>query len=940
MKISKRIAAAAFFLATTSFGFQVSFDYSGMSGINCELSDVTAMHYDIPVYSMSCFTPSDYTWSSITIEGDSKSSIVKCMDGGGCAVNIVDDVTFKVGVLKTEDAIYIKQEWGDPVFSASVGEVTFTDESGEVYLLRTTAGSTVYYKALPSKGRYLQRLLVINGDDTTKVETSSTVNTYPITIKDAETIVNTTFDNIIYTIIYDVNGSEDMKNFSTSYSAARDNATLSSKIPIRKKHIFTGWNSKKDGSGTTYHPKDQIEHLSYVNLEEVSLYAQWYEVKEPKKVNGCYQISNAQELYGFAYIVNGLDGFEQEAPACGKLTADITINENVLTAKDSVNQALEKSFLSWVPMGTSEVPFSGSFNGANHSINGIYISDAKNKVSFINNAGNLTIDSLTIANSYFRGKQASSLISTVHANSEVHITNTHSDNFVVGTGTASGMVTEILDYATLSMNDVSNKSFISTDSSAAGLLLSTGTESVTRITKGVNEGDILHKNSYGSPAAGLLAKSQKAKIIFLDSCYNKGNITTTHAPGFNNIIYTNKTPSFGGLLGDLTIDSLIIFNSYNEGDLTYDITLKSSDDYRLSGVTGGLFARANGFIKVFNSHNSGNIKAGKAGGIAGYAEGTIDIQQTYNDGNVYGLNNYVSGLIEYNDATGIVANCYNIGTTTIYSPFNKKDEPGYGFFAVTENSIVIKNSYDASDSKLIKEHKHNYSEAGVPTLDNVFYYIYWYPTGQEVQNTRDSYKDGQIFEKLYNYIEKDKDGNVIEGGINGKVWGQVIGKDPYPLLNGQGLSYAEAYSSSSEMVISSSESSIASSSSGTEESSSSIDPESSSESTVDSSSSAESNTELSSTSSSSSTSVPAASSSSNKQSIWPTTVPKSFDLVIRGHNIQIHSNSLGAPIAVMDMQGRVIHASQAASTIVNLTLLHAGTYIITVGKQSKIVSIN
>jgi len=951
MKISKCLAAVALFFATTSFAYQVNFDYSGKTGIDCSVSEATAMHYDIEVHSLSCYTNSGYTWSSITVEGNSKSSIVKCFDEG-CAVNIVDDVTFKVDVLETSEAINIKQEWGDKEFSASVGEVTFTDESGKTYLLRTTAGSTVYYKALPSKGRFVDKLLVINGEDITTVETSSTINTYPITIKDAETIVRTTFDNIIYKIIYDVNGSEDMENFNDSYSAARDNTTLSTRIPIHKKHIFTGWNSKKDGSGTTYYPKDVIEHLSYVDGEEVSLYAQWYEVKEPKKENGCYQISNAQELFGFAYIVNGLDGFEQEAAACGKLTADIAVNKDVLTTKDTVNITLEKEFLSWVPIGLDEAPFSGNFDGDGHSISELYLKNKKGVASFIMAAGNATIKDLTIEKSYFAGHIASSFIASVSSQSDVTIINSHAENRIIGSDLASGFVAEVQESVSLSMKNVSNKSFITTDISAAGFVTVANTGSTISITKAFNEGDIFHNNKPPSNAtpypyvvAGIIA-SAEAKKITLDSCYNKGNITTTNNPGYNSIVYYNAMPSFGGLLGNLEIDSLIITNSYNEGNLIYDITLKTHDDYRLSGYTGGLVARTYGFgfTRIFNSHNSGNIKAGKAGGIAGYTNGTINIQTTYNEGDIYGLDNYASGLIEDNEATGIVANCYNIGTTTIYDPFYKKENPGYGFFAITYNSIAIKNSYDASESKLIKEHKLNYSDAGVPSLDNVFYYIYWYPTGQEVQYTRDSYKDGSIFEKLYNYVETDKDGNVIEDGINGKVWGQVIGKDPYPLLNGKGISYAEsssaATSASSESSAESSSEGSATSSSGTSAASSSSTNSgtSSSEGTAESSSSGKTNNAASSASSSS-TNNAATSSSSGKQSTFATAAPKKLDLVVNGHNVQVRAVSLGSPIATMDMQGRVIHASQATSTIVNLTLQHAGTYIITVGKQSKIVSI-
>ena len=42
--------------------------------------------------------------------------------------------------------------------------------------------------------------------------------------------------------------------------------------------------------------------------------------------DGCYLISNVNELYGFAAIVNGSNGNYKKPSSCGKLTADITVN--------------------------------------------------------------------------------------------------------------------------------------------------------------------------------------------------------------------------------------------------------------------------------------------------------------------------------------------------------------------------------------------------------------------------------------------------------------------------------------------------------------------------------------------------------------------------------------------------------------------------------------
>ena len=90
--------------------------------------------------------------------------------------------------------------------------------------------------------------------------------------------------------------------------------------------------------------------------------------KKPSKVSGCYQIFDAAELYGFASIVNGTDGFEMDSVACGKLMEDIVVNENVLTASGDLNTADTANFAKWTPL----MHFEGSFDGRGHTISGLY----------------------------------------------------------------------------------------------------------------------------------------------------------------------------------------------------------------------------------------------------------------------------------------------------------------------------------------------------------------------------------------------------------------------------------------------------------------------------------------------------------------------------------------------------------------------------------------
>lgn len=87
-----------------------------------------------------------------------------------------------------------------------------------------------------------------------------------------------------------------------------------------------------------------------------------------------FQIGTAEELYWFARLVNGtLEGVEKDASANAKLMNNITVNEGVLDAnKDLVSG---KDFIPWTPIGTSDVPYTGTFDGKGYTISGLYFNN-------------------------------------------------------------------------------------------------------------------------------------------------------------------------------------------------------------------------------------------------------------------------------------------------------------------------------------------------------------------------------------------------------------------------------------------------------------------------------------------------------------------------------------------------------------------------------------
>ena len=97
-----------------------------------------------------------------------------------------------------------------------------------------------------------------------------------------------------------------------------------------------------------------------------------------------YEIGNAGQLYWFAGLVNGTltDGTAQNLKANVVLTADITVNEDLLTSintDDDGNVTNGSSFKAWRPMGMADEKgnltgwYTGIFDGNGHSISGLYV---------------------------------------------------------------------------------------------------------------------------------------------------------------------------------------------------------------------------------------------------------------------------------------------------------------------------------------------------------------------------------------------------------------------------------------------------------------------------------------------------------------------------------------------------------------------------------------
>lgn len=137
-----------------------------------------------------------------------------------------------------------------------------------------------------------------------------------------------------------------------------------------------------------------------------------YDIDDDGTKDIVYEISNAGQLYWFAGLVNGtLDGVEQNTLANAILTANITVNENLL---DSLQYDTEgnvsngSDFITWTPiadwMGNRTTQYSGTFDGNNKTVSGLYFNGDSTCIGlFGSSEADGNIKNVGVVDSYFKG---------------------------------------------------------------------------------------------------------------------------------------------------------------------------------------------------------------------------------------------------------------------------------------------------------------------------------------------------------------------------------------------------------------------------------------------------------------------------------------------------------------------------------------------------------
>ena len=272
-----------------------------------------------------------------------------------------------------------------------------------------------------------------------------------------------------------------------------------------------------DGTATGNYGNSQIIHANYANG-----FCTGCGKYQPAELNGAvYEISNAGQLFWFAALVNGTltDGTAQNAAACAVLTTNI----------DLTGEA-------WTPIGSESNPYTGTFDGQNHTISGMTIENAESYSGLFGN-----------------------------------VTGTVRDFTVTGSITITGDETV---------------------SKVGGAVGSLGTASVGGTVSGVTSGVNITVSAGNDHIGGVVGSMPENSSPTVESCVYTGNITVTVEAGsvagvvgyirtgtiqncanWGGIsINTGGNGSVGGILGYCNNGNIYIRNCYNSGSIAAEGT--------------------------------------------------------------------------------------------------------------------------------------------------------------------------------------------------------------------------------------------------------------------------------------------------------------------------------------------------------------------------------
>ena len=356
-------------------------------------------------------------------------------------------------------------------------------------------------------------------------------------------------------------------------------------------------------------------------------------VQQEEPAKAPYVISTKEHLEDFSRLVNEGKDFKNEVV---QLDANIMLNDTA----NWKNWEKKPPADSWMPIGTQEKKFNGTFDGGGYVISGVYINSTNDRQGFFGSLGSSAeIKNLGIVASYIKG------------------------NNVIGglTGSNGGMIEKDGYIVGKEGGNISDSYFTGTvigKNNVGGLV-------------GRNYGIIVNSHSAGTVKGkeyiGGLASFSDGTI---NNCYSSSMVTGSYDVGglvgrnWGVIVNSHSNGSVngegnvGGLVGYFNDEAII--NSYS--------TASVKGGRNVGGLVGMILEGT-----VSNSYSASTVKGiSRAGGLVGYIGGCGSVINSYSNSSVTGGKKEVNGMIGFNKREICVVGDIEYESITLGTYYNKQ----------------------------------------------------------------------------------------------------------------------------------------------------------------------------------------------------------------------------------------------------------------------------
>ena len=363
-----------------------------------------------------------------------------------------------------------------------------------------------------------------------------------------------------------------------------------------------------------------------------------------------YIIKTAPQL---AYLSRTVNNGRYYVGEYVKLANDIVLNTPDMFATDEngsiTGAASGKTPIEWTAIGCCydfyDRSFSGTFDGGNHEIKGLYISKSdSNFQGLFGYCKNATVKNVGVTGGYICANEYVGGVigyNYVYDECSAIILNCYNTGRVTGVKSVGGV---------LGRNDAYNSTATASNCYNTGIV--TGEDRVGGVV-----GQIYASNS---------------GTVTVSNCYNTGSVTGNEY--------------VGGVIGYSYVSnncSAIVSNCYNTGSVT--------GNDRVSGVVGSNNYN-NGMVVC--CYNTGPINGNQyVSGVVGENLSST-ISDCYNTGNITG-DSSVGGVVGMNNSNGVVLSCYNIGS--VYGNQSVGGVGGTYYVSTIPLSERVKNCYFLDD---------------------------------------------------------------------------------------------------------------------------------------------------------------------------------------------------------------------------------------------------